>query len=207
MKVGVIGAGRVGGTLGEAFAKAGHEVRYGLREPSKSANAVTIREAVQWADVVVLAVPFGAAQSAVEAGGDFAGKPLLDATNPIGPDLSLLHGHDDSGAERVAAWASNANVVKIFNTTGYENMANPAYPEGAAMMPYCGDDESACEIAKTLAADIGFDPIFIGPLTKARILEPMALVWITLAMQQDEGRAFAFLIGRRAASDLTRSST
>ena len=113
MNVGVIGAGRVGSTLGKGFSKAGHDVRYGLRDPSKNPDALSIRDAVQWADIVVLAVPFGAAQGAVEAGGDFAGKPLLDATNPIGPGLSLLHGHDDSGAERVAAWATNANVVKI----------------------------------------------------------------------------------------------
>ena len=199
MKVGVIGAGRVGATLGRGFAAAGHQVAWGVRSPDDAEveDARTVPAVVAWADAVVLAVPFGAAKSAVEAAGDFAGKPLLDATNPIGAGLSLLHGHDDSGAERVASWATNAHVVKIFNTTGFENMANPAYPEGAVMMPFCGDDEGACEMARELASGIGFDAVFLGPLSKARLLEPMALIWITLAMQRGEGRDFAFRLARR----------
>jgi len=211
MKVGILGAGRVGGALGQALARAGHEVCWGLREPEALDAALrdhgssrTIPEMAKWADAVVLAVPFGAAQDALAAAGDLGGKPLLDATNPIGPRLGLLHAGDDSGAENVARWAKNAKVVKAFNTTGYENMQTPVYDEGASAMLYCGDDEDACAVARTLVEAVGFEPIFVGGLTKARLLEPFAMVWITLAMEQPGGalnrldaRSFAFRLMRR----------
>lgn len=211
MKVSVIGAGRVGGTLGSAFAVAGHEVSYGLRDPEGEHAALrehgtprSIGDAAAWAEVVVLAVPFGAARDALESAGDLGGKPLIDATNPIGPGLTLLHAGDGSGAENVARWATNAKVVKAFNSTGYENMASPVYDDGPSVMPYCGDDEQACAMARTLVEAVGFEPLFVGPLTKARILEPFALVWITLAMQKPggelnglDGRGFAFRLIRR----------
>lgn len=198
MKIAILGAGRVGGTLGAGWAKAGHEVTFGVRTPTDAKHeglagpAAPIADAVQSADLVVLATPWGAAQSALEAAGDFAGKPLIDATNPIGPGLSLTHGHDDSGAEQVARWAPTAKVVKGFNSTGYENMANPKYPEGASVMFVCGDDEDATESARTLAADLGFDVVSLGALKHARELEPFALVWIRMAMQLGHGRGFAF---------------
>ncbi len=206
MKISILGAGRVGGSLGAGWAAAGHDVTFGVRDPndekqgSLAGATATVRDAVAAADLVVLATPWAAVQSVLEAAGDFAGKTLVDATNPIGPGFALTHGHDDSGAEQVARWATNANVVKSFNTTGFENMRNPAYPGGASVMFACGDDAEATERVCGLASDLGFDPVNMGPLSRARELEPFAMVWIRMAMQLGHGRDFAFVKLRRASA-------
>lgn len=206
MKIGIIGAGNVGGALGTAMARAGHEVAFGVRDPSDAkhdglrsgrARVVSVRDAVEAADVVLLTTPWNAAQSAIESAGDLAGKTLVDATNPIGPGFALTHGHTDSGGEQVARWAKNAKVVKAFNTTGYENMANPVYGDRRVVMPVCGDDDASCELVATLAADIGFEALRVGGLSQARLLEPMAMVWIRLALVQGYGRDIAFGLLRR----------
>ena len=114
------------------------------------------------------------------------------------PDLSgLTVGYTASGGEQVAGWAPGARVVKIFNTTGFPNMANPEYPEGRSMMLYCGDDPAAKKVAAQLATDLGFEPYDVGSLAEARLLEPFALVWIHLAVLQKMGTQFAFRLMRR----------
>ena len=154
MKIAIIGAGGVGTSLGQTWAAKGHAVRYGARNTGSDkvkaalaatpgAQAASIAEAVAWADAVVLATPWAGAQEALAAAGDFGGKPLLDATNPLTPTFQLALGHTTSGGEQVQAWAPSAKVVKIFNTTGLENMANPVYPGGRAAMVYAGDDAAA----------------------------------------------------------------
>ena len=87
--------------------------------------------------------------------------------------------------------------MKIFNTTGFGNMANPKYAEGASMMLYCGDDSAAKKVAAQLAGDLGFEPYDAGPLTEARLLEPLALAWIHLAVFQKMGTNFAFRLVKR----------
>lgn len=205
MKIGIIGAGNVGRALGGRLIAAGHEVTFGLVDPEdtseidelEGARGASVRGAVEAAEVVVLATPWKFTQDAVEAAGDFENKPLLDATNPIGPGFTLTHGHDDSGAEQVARWATNARVVKIFNTTGFENMKDPSYGDYEVMMLAACDDEDAREVALGLARDIGFEARWLGDLSHARLLEPMALVWIKLALVRGEGRKFAFGMLRR----------
>jgi hypothetical protein len=201
MKIAIIGAGNVGSTLGRGLARAGHAVRYAVRDPAADKHAglrhagaevQAVRAAVEAADAVLLTTPFGAAEAALAAAGDFGGKPLVDATNPIGPGLTLTHGHTDSGAEQVARWAQNARVVKAFNTTGVENMADPAYGEARAQMFVCGDDAEACAVAVGLAEDLGFRALRVGGLDKARVLEPVALLWIKLALVLGNGRNIAF---------------
>jgi predicted dinucleotide-binding enzyme len=206
MKIAIIGAGNVGGTLGRAFAKAGHDVVYAVRDPSdpkhdalrhERASVATVRDAVTSTDAALLATPWNAAQSALESAGDFAGRALIDATNPIGPGFALTHGHEDSGAEQVARWAKGARVVKAFNTTGVENMSDPRYGDAKAAMFVCGDDEGACALALGLAKDLGFDAVRVGGLEKARVLEPAAMLWINLALVLGNGRNVAFGLLRR----------
>ena len=91
-----------------------------------------------------------------------------------------------------AQWARGAKVVKIFNSTGYNNMADPNYGGVPLTMFYCGDDTDAKRIAASLARDIGFDPVDAGPLSNARLLEPVAMLWIWLAIQGGMDRAFGF---------------
>jgi predicted dinucleotide-binding enzyme len=210
LRIAIIGAGNVGGTLGVAWAKGGHEVVFGVRDVADrklgellaltggKARAASVRDAVARAEVVALTVPWPAAEDALRNAGDLGGKILLDCTNPLEPDLSgLTVGHTISGGEQVAAWVPGARVVKIFNTTGYGNMAAPQYGEGRSMMLYCGDDPQAKNVAAQLAAELGFEPYDAGPLTEARLLEPFALVWIHLAVMQKMGTEFAFRLMRR----------
>ena len=210
MKIAIIGAGNVGGTLGAAWANGGHEVIFGVRDTTDpklmglltraggKARVTTVKDAAAPAEVVALTVPWPAAQDALRSAGDMRGKILFDCTNPLKADLSgLTVGHTTSGAEQVAAWAPGARVVKIFNTTGFPNMANPEYRDGRSMMLYCGDDGPAKKVAAQLAAELGFDAYDVGPLTEARLLEPFALVWIHLAFRQNMGTDFAFRLMRR----------
>jgi predicted dinucleotide-binding enzyme len=106
-------------------------------------------------------------------------------------------GSDTSGGELVQSWAPTARVVKIFNSTGAENMAAPVYGDQPTTMFYCGDDEAACGIAAKLATDLGFDAVSVGPLRNARLLESLALLWITLATGQSANRGMAFKLLRR----------
>ena len=208
MNVAVIGAGVVGSTLAKALAAKGHTVTFGARDSGSDkvsralattpgATAMPIAEAVRWADAVILATPWSGTEAALSAAGDFAGKPLIDATNPLTPTYALALGHTSSGGEQVQAWAPTARVVKMFNSTGWENMAEPGYPAGRAAMVYCGDDSEAKKIAAGLAGDLGFEPLDLGALNGARLLEPAAMLWIRLAVMQKLGRGIAFGLLRR----------
>lgn len=206
MDIAIIGAGRVGGTLGRGLAAAGHRVHYARRDADPTvpealahAGATTgpTPAVVARSEAVILATPWSAAEAALGAVPDFGGRPLLDVTNPVGPGLALTLGHTDSGGEQVQRWAPTARVVKVFNTTGMENMADPRYPAGAAMMLACGDDAQAVDLALGLARDLGFDAHPFGALANARLLEPLALVWIRLAMVHGHGRSFALGLLRR----------
>ncbi len=210
MKIAVLGAGNVGGTLGSAWAKKGHAVMFGVRNPSDpkvksllgaagaNAKAGGVAEAAAFGEVVTLATPWATTQEALRSAGSLSGKILLDCTNPLKPDLSgLTIGFTTSAGEQVAGWAPGARVVKIFNTTGFENMAAPVFSEGAACMLYCGDDTEAKAVAGKLAGDLGFDPVDAGPLASARLLEQQAMLWIHLAYKQGLGGKFAFRLMRR----------
>lgn len=205
MKIGVIGAGNVGGTLGVRWAQAGHTVVFASRTPESAemgelvaragngARAATAAEAVTESDVLLLATPWPATRGVLEGLGPLAGKVVIDATNPLLPRLEGLEiGTTRSGGEQVAEWAPGARVVKAFNTVGFNVMANPAFGDGRAVLFYCGDDGAAKAAVGELAAAIGFDGRDAGPLRQARLLEPFALLWISLALQHGYGREIGF---------------
>ncbi len=194
MRIAVIGAGNVGRTLGTGWQKKGHSVRYGVRNPEPgNAEQATVAEAATSAEVVVLSTPWEAVKDAVVACGDLTGKVLVDCTNPLLPGLAgIAIGTDTSGAEFVASLAPGARVVKAFNTIGFNIMANPHFGERSATLFYCGDDAAAKQAVHTLASDLGFSATDAGPLQQARLLEPFALLWITLALKHGHGREIAF---------------
>jgi hypothetical protein len=209
MSISIIGAGNVGMALGRAFAQRGETVVYGVPEPDNyqvavaalgsHASVTTTEQAIAACDTVILAVPYAALPGIAQSVPDWQGKVLIDATNPLAPGLSGLSlGTTTSGAEELAKLARGARVVKAFNTTGAENMADTGYPQGVPMMPVCGDDAGARQRAMTLATLIGFDAVDMGPLMAARYLEPFAMTWIHLAIKQGYGRKFAFAMLRRA---------
>jgi predicted dinucleotide-binding enzyme len=203
MRVAIIGSGRVGSALGLALSRAGHEVRFGARKPDPGKPAESgIAEAVASADATILAVPFAAADEIVAAAGGFVGKVLIDATNPVGMrdgELGLLMGFNTSGAEHIAASAPQAHVFKAFNQTGFENMTEAhAYP-ARPMMFVAGDHEAEKPLVLRLVADAGFEAIDAGKLRAARLLEPLALLWIELGRKGGHGADFTFAMQRKAA--------
>jgi 8-hydroxy-5-deazaflavin:NADPH oxidoreductase len=190
MNIGIIGNGNVGGTLGERWVKLGHSVAFATRD---RASIISVASA---AEVVVVALPWDATKGVLESL-DLKGKIVFDCTNPLLADLSLAVTGGTSGGEQVAKWAAGASVVKIFNTTGSNNMADPLYGGESTAMFYCGGDERAKTAAAKLAGDLGFDPIDAGPIENARLLEPVAALWIWLAFKGGVGRDFAFRMVRR----------
>lgn len=208
MSITIIGAGNVGMALGKAFTRRGETVVFGVPDPAKHRDAVaalghaarvaTVADAITASDVVILAVPYGAVADIARSVPDWQGRILVDATNPLAPGLSGLSvGTTTSGAETLAALARGARVVKAFNTTGAENMADAHYPGGTPFMPVCGDDNAARQRVMALATLAGFDAVDLGPLMAARYLEPFAMTWIHLALKQGYGRNFAFAVLRR----------
>ena len=206
MNIVIVGAGNVGQALGGGWRKAGHKVTLAVRDPAAGKTAelkqqgfdvAATTDATRAGGVIVLSVPWPALAGVVKSLGPLTGKIVVDATNPLTPDMSLAIGHDDSAGETVARLAGGARVVKAFNTTGADNMADSGYGGGKLMMPIAGDDADAKTIVMSLARDLGFEPVDTGPLAMSRYLEPMAMVWIKLAITQKMGRDFGFALARR----------
>jgi predicted dinucleotide-binding enzyme len=209
MKIGIIGSGNVGGTLGKAWSRHGHDVFFGMRradeaqakalvDEARKAKAGLVEEAARFGDVILLATPWEAAREALETAGDLPGKILIDATNPLLPGLAGLDlGTTTSAGELIAGWAQGARVVKCFNTVGFNIMANASFSQGEVALFYCGDDVEAKKVVADLATELGFEALDAGPLTQCRLLEPFALLWIALAMKQGYGREIGFQFMRR----------
>jgi predicted dinucleotide-binding enzyme len=211
MRIGILGAGAVGSALGRAWANTGHQVAFATRNPDDpklatlalsigpNSGAGAVPTVVARSEVVVLATPWSAVRDMPGVAADWSGKVLIDCTNPLRSDFAWLE--DDyqvSAAERVAAWAKGASVFKTLNHTGANNMANPSYPDGTPVMFVCGDDAEKKPIVLELVSELGFDAVDAGPLEVARLLEPLAMLWIRLAMAQGLGREIAFALLRRA---------
>jgi predicted dinucleotide-binding enzyme len=213
MNIGIIGAGNVGGTLGKAWAGRGHKIKFGVRKSTDEkvtallkqcgpgASAGTINDATGFGQVVVLTTPWDGAKSALDSAGNLSGKILVDCTNPVPLGANLMEGltlgHTTSAGEEVAKWAKGAKVVKAFNTTGAGNMANPRFGGDASVMFVAGDDAEAKRTVVQLSNELGFETIDAGPLRQARLLEPLAMLWISLAYAQGLGPNFAFKVVRR----------
>jgi 8-hydroxy-5-deazaflavin:NADPH oxidoreductase len=205
MKIAVIGAGQVGGTLGNAWQRRGHDISYGVPNPndpkyaSLGAAATTNEEAARAADIVVLCTPWRGTRDAVQACGDLAGKPIIDCTNPLTSDATALTvGHITSGAEQVAGWAPGARVCKAMNQIGAPMMDAPALA-GTPVMFVCGDDDDAKKSTIGLVEELGFEAVDAGELSVARILEPFGLLWINLALRRGFGVNWGFGILREAS--------
>lgn len=197
MKIGILGTGNVGSALGNSWLRSKHEILFGSRDPGSekdTARSGTIQEAAQFGDVVVLALPWRVAHDLLPTL-QLSGKVVIDCTNVRGP----MPGPEEysSGAEALQARAPGAKLVKAFNTTGANNMANSAYPGGPLVMFYCGDHPDAKKTVEQLIRDIGFEPCDVGPLSNARLLEAQAELWIWLASKGSLGREFGFHLTRR----------
>ena len=203
MRIAVIGAGRVGSTLGGRWADVGHDVVYGVRDPSEArharlgATALPV-DAVTGADVVLVALPWDATEAVVSEL-DVGNAVVIDATNPLAANARELIAHPElSGAELVAGWMNSTRVVKACNTTGSGNMADTSYPGGQRpLMPVAADDAEAKAAVIGLVDELGFEGLDVGPLAAARDLEHLAALWIRLAYPLGQGPDIAFALLRR----------
>ncbi len=183
--VALIGTGNVGAALGRRFAEHGHQVFYGSRNPAaddvralvtatgRGAVALNQAEAAARAEIVVLAVPWMAAEGIVRSLGDLSGKILVDPTNPrlMARDAFADYPIEGSNAERIAQAAPGAHVVKAFSTLGAETMLDPSLARSPVTVPIVGDDRAAKERVAALAREIGLEAVDVGPLRHARIIE------------------------------------
>lgn len=203
MNIAIIGTGNVGGALAANWAKKGHQIFLGVQDindfkgkellQNPNTTAVSIAEAVAKSEAVLIATPPTAVFDIIAAAGDFAGKVVIDATNTVAkkpePYATVYHALTDK---------TNAEVVKCFNTTGFENMKNPVYNGEGIDMFMAGDSAKAKEIAKQLALDCGFGTCWdFGKSDKVELLEKFALSWINLAIMQGHGRNLAFKVIKR----------
>jgi predicted dinucleotide-binding enzyme len=199
MKIGILGTGDVGKVLAAGFKAAGHEVMIGTRDPAsgkladwlsdagKGVRVGTFGQAAAFGEVVVFAIGWAHAKEAIDLAdpANFRGKVMLDASNPLGFEREggppvLVLGYDDSAGEQVQRWLPGARVVKCFNIVGNAHMVNPDFGGEKPDMFICGNDAAAKATANELAQELGWPPVIdLGDISKARYLEPMAMVWIT----------------------------
>ncbi len=191
-KIGIIGDGNVGGALARGLKRVGHDVK------AVGKDRTAVRDAIAWADVVFLAVPFGAIDDVIEeAGGRLAGKTLVDVTNALAADMSLAIGFTTSGAETLQKKAPKARVVKAFNTVFAQHMDSGRLGDQPLTALVAGDDADAKKVVLDLAREIGFDAVDAGPLANARLLEPLGALNIQLGYGLKMGTqvGFKFLHG------------
>ena len=204
MQIAIIGTGNVGGALATQWAKAGHAIRLGVRNIQSFKGMELLDnpnttlhpqlEAVREADAILIATPPQVVTDLIElCGSEIDGKVIIDATNAI-----RSRPEPYPTAYHAFTALTQAEVVKCFNTTGYENMANPAYPDGALDMFMAGDSPTAKDVAAQLASDAGFANCYdFGRADKVELLEQFALAWINLAIMQGMGRGIGFKVLRR----------
>jgi predicted dinucleotide-binding enzyme len=204
MKIAIIGSGNVGGALATKWSMAGHEILLGVRDATNfkgqellsnpRTKALAISGAVAEAEVVLLATPAVKAIEVARSLGDTTGKIIIDSMNTVmgrGPEGF------STTADAILANTVTKDVVKCFNTTGYNNIENTKYNELVIDMFTCGDSAKGKQVAAQLAKDAGFAECYdIGGNDKFQLIEQFAWFWINLAMKQ-QNRNFAFKILKR----------
>lgn len=210
MKIGILGAGRMGGALGRAWAASGHALRFSYaRSPAKlerlaretGGAAGSVREVADWAEVLLLAVHWSRVEDVLEQAGALDGRTVLNCCVPLDDaDMDLVVGRDDSGAEMLARMRPKTAWVSCFNTVPSESFAPVFAARGQGPAPqvlYYGDDRAAKAAAATLIRDAGFEPLEAGGLRTGRFVEPFAMVTAELAYGQPGGAALTYRFEKR----------
>ncbi len=189
MKIGIIGSGNIGGNLGKHWSKAGHEVLFSSRHPEQlndlvresegKATAVSIEEAFEAnADVYLLATPFKAIDKLSELyAGEYGNKVIIDATNPYperdGKMAQEVRDSNRNASEYTAMKFNTAKTAKAFNTIYADHLKNRAFQDSQKLaIPYAAQDEESRQVTQQLIEDIGFDAVYVGDLTKTKIMDP-----------------------------------
>ena len=200
MKIAVIGSGNIGGTLGAAWANAGHQVTFGARDPQSpkaraalgaagaTAQVQPVADAVASADAVLFAIPGAAMAPEVAArGAALDGKLVIDASNQFGEPVM-------NAIAAIQAAAPGAIVYRAFNSIGAENMAEPVIGGVQADLLYVGPDGARRAELERLIADVGLRPVYVGELAQAGLVDTLGALWGALAYGQKHGRRLAFKV-------------
>ena len=192
MKIAIIGKGNVGSALGKGLTKAGHEIKFGHRDPSEP-----VSEAAKWGEIIILAVPHNNSVDAIENVKPFAdGKTVIDVMNALGPKMELGISCTTSSAEETQKKLPNAFVVKAFNTVFAKNQSTARVGNEKLTAFIAGDDADAKKTVAKLTGDIGFDPVDCGPLKNARYLEAMGNMLINLAYTYGMGTDIGYKLAK-----------
>ena len=185
MKIGIIGSGNIGSTVGTLWVKAGHQVMFSSRNPGNLkqlvdglgplARAGTVAEALAYGDAIFVGVPYGAMpQLGKDYAKEFSGKIVLDAGNAVvARDGEIGKAAREAGVALTSAkLLAGARIVRAFNTINFRRLANLSNrAEGRIGIPMAGDDQEALKIASMLVRDAGFDPVVLGGLERSKLFE------------------------------------
>lgn len=205
MKIGIIGSGEVGRTLGKAFLAEGHSVLLGTRNTAKeevvqwaaanpSGSTGSFAEAAKFGEALILATGGAVTESAIGLAGheNFSGKLVIDATNPIAaapPTHGVLHyftSLEDSLLERIQRLIPAAKLVKAFNSIGNAFMYKPQFPGGTPTMFICGNDEAAKKTVTGILTAFGWETEDMGMAEAARAIEPLCMLWCIPGMLRNQ---------------------
>lgn len=201
LRVAVLGAGHIGGTLGKKWAEAGHTVAFGVANPNGE-KAQTVRDelgdkvtigtaadALATADIVLMAVPGGAMDETITANAaQLDGKTIIDAANRMGG------GDPVNSFATLKAQTPNAYIYRAFNTYGWENFADPTYDNGPADLFYCGPEGESQAAVEQLITDVGLRPMRLGGVDQVDLVDSILRLWFALASGQQMGRHLAFKV-------------
>ncbi len=205
MKIAIIGTGHVGGALATRWAEAGHQIFLGVRDTNafkgmellnnRNTSVHSIEESVQLADLILLATPAPAAVEVAGSLGITSGKIIIDSMNIV---MGRGPAGFDNTSDAILANTQSRDVVKCFNTTGYNNMVNPVYEGSGIDMFMAGDSQEGKKLARQLAREAGFAECYdVGGNDRFTLMEQFAWFWINLAMFQGQGREIAFKLLKR----------
>jgi 8-hydroxy-5-deazaflavin:NADPH oxidoreductase len=223
MKIGMLGSGDVGRKLADGLIEVGHEVKIGTRDPAKEqivqwvrnhvdrgekqkASAGSFAEAASFGEMVIIATLWDGTVNAIKMADpakNLTGKMVIDVTNPLdfskGIPPKLAVGHTDSAGETVQRLLPDAKVVKTLNIVGNPHMVHPDFPCGPPTMFICGNDNEAKKmVIDSILTPFGWETIDIGGIEGARLLEPLAMLWITYYFRTNNGNhAFKLLMKRK----------
>lgn len=194
VKIGIIGAGKIGGTLAKLWVDTGHEVLISSRHPDElkplaqalgpKAHVGTPREAAMFSDVVLISIPYGALpQVGKELAPELAGKIVLETGNPY-PERDgamALEARRKGTGVASAQFLPGVRLVRAFNAINYQSLRSEAHRAGEAVaIPIAGDDSHALAVASQLVKDAGFEPVVVGPLSSAKLFDVGTPVYVQL---------------------------
>src|SRR5881394_921823 len=193
-RIGIIGTGKIGGTLAELWVKAGHEVLISSRHPDElqglartlgpKARVGTPKEAAVFGEVVLISVPYGALpQVGKDLQNELKGKVVLDTGNPYPErdgEMAVEARRKGTGVAS-AEFLPGVRLVRAFNAISYRSLRSEAHRAGEAVgIPIAADDKQALTVASRLVKDAGFEPVVVGPLSKAKSFDVGSPVYVQL---------------------------